>query len=209
MSADDYGTKVTEFLAQRENLTTALEIANHVENVRRLLVLRFWRAVEQKVRGHLARFPSWESEMSSDDDLFRVGGSEPGIFLRPKSLEIDPGYFAFKLGDGWGLFYGIFAAGHSEVTVTNLLKAASELPEYHAVKRDFPDDGWGHQWIIGRYLDELSDRKKLSENENLVRLSDGTALADKAAGCILQLFDARLAAVESLNALLAKPTQQR
>jgi hypothetical protein len=203
MSLSDYEKKVTEFLIRPENLPAALEVADHILEVKRLLVLEFWRAVADRVRGSIVQFPAWVMRLDTDDKLFR-GTGEPGITLQPKVSNSDPGFFAFKLGDGAnsGVFYGIFCDGRRS---SELRSIAENLPEFRAVQEKietFPTQGWGG-WLIGRFLDELTNHKGLRENENIIRMSQGGALADRASEVFIDLFQTNAAEIESINVALA------
>lgn len=204
MSSNDYDTKVVEFLMQPENLRASLEVVDHVLEVKRLLVLKFWRIIGEKIQNAVAQYPNWAIQVNSDDKLFRATG-EPGIVILPRHPKSDPGYLAFKLGtDTTGTFYGIQCNGKR---LPDLRSMVVNLPEFQKTKEQFesfPSDNWGYYWLIGRYTSEVTNRKGLSENENIIRLSQGDSLAETVSTILLEMFQSNVVAVESINNALAK-----
>src|SRR5208282_372139 len=205
---NEYEAKVKEFLMEKENLAAALEVADHMQEVKRLLVLRFWHAVADDVQRRTEQMPTWMMLVDSDEKLQR-GTGEPGMYLEPKSRHSDPGYFAFKLGDGAdaGLFYGILCAGEKS---GELRAIAARLPEFRLLKEQldtFPTEKWGSDWLVGRYLDELTDRKAIRANENIKRLAQGNSLADSAAAAFVELVETYKDSVEAINGAIAKSAE--
>jgi hypothetical protein len=79
MSTGDYESAVMEFLRQPENLETALEIAERVQDLKVRLILDFWRTLRDKIRGE-RDLPGWCFEL--DTEMYKAAHWS-GLTLQP------------------------------------------------------------------------------------------------------------------------------
>lgn len=108
----DYEQSVVEFLAQSENLPTALEVARRVEQVKDHLQIRFWHMyrAEMERRLRTSDFAAdWQTKLTADKNLLKAWArcSINYIPAAKSRLQLAVSIEAGKSQWGCSLYYGL------------------------------------------------------------------------------------------------------
>lgn len=203
MSTTDYETAVINYLAQKENLGMAFEIAGIFGKVLDGQQIKFWRTLERKVKERLGGIEGWRVEAPQDDKMLleRWGGFDlepvgnmPRRYLKPKIQQE---------ADGNGLYFGIV---WSEET-----KGPPQLKEVSQLRNALEEQGYDTKRYADWWLGLGGKRVPwhLRGKEWCVRIADNDALEEEMADLFVVLFTGTKTLLEKANHALAEIREHR
>jgi len=190
-----YEDKIWDFLAQKENLPIAIEIADSIEKVKRRVGNGFWERVRPSLQRRLEEgglHGGWCQELKKDEEGFAFG-----ILLYPKPERDPVALFRYGLEEElekparYHIYQGIFPPSP---VPRALNKPVSDL------QSPLLDEGYEKSkgWTVWKYIRDFT-----SENEFVLTVADrGDEFASGVAENFWDFFDATRARVEKLNAAL-------
>ncbi len=199
MDRADYESAMINFLAQKENVRFAFEIADSIEAVKDALQLKFWHSLEVRVKEKLGILGEWECSLDSDEKLLRMNDCV-GMILRPArrmhSLYLRPRIEQDEKAKVW---YGI--GWSKEVRELPGLKQIGALRDRlmevgYDVENTY--DGW--------WLGIKETTWNLREKKWDLRIAEGDTLEDGIAASFVELFEDAKKLLEEINQALAKAT---
>lgn len=132
--------EMRQFLAQPENIRTAMEIARHVEKMRNDAHAAFWRKFEDLLRKRVAD-SSYNSSwyLTTSDKNFQNAWFNNSIapqlrMTHPSAVLLKVALEQNSLGNGYRLYYGI--------KWTHNRDHRTELPEYKALRSYLLGEGY-------------------------------------------------------------------
>ena len=194
----DYDEQVVEFLSQKENLRLALEVVEHIEDVKRKLRGGFWESLKTLLVAGLAKLAGGELwEVCSPDER----ESECMLWIPSKGIASDALVFGVGIGESnhggqTQLFYGIRSS--KDVSGTpGALKTIKGLQEELDKKKCEFGAAW---WPAWKWIDDLYPGDKWF----LVRLAENRdALITDVANLVLGLFEESSGALAKANGVVA------
>lgn len=191
----EYENKICDFLAKKENLPIAMEIADNIEKVMRRIGDGFWERLGASLQRRLEEanlHGSWRQEL----EKAKVGFVW-GIRLYPKPARDPETVFRYGLGEEEGkagryhIYQGICPPSPAPGAVK---KALSDL------QSPLLDEGYERSkgWPVWKYIRDFT-----SENEFIITVADtGDEFASAVIETFWDFFEATRADVEKLNAAL-------
>ena len=163
------------FLSEKENFKFALDVASHIDAVKKYLIISLWDKLYEKIskelREDIGNVKDWNLKQDNNMD-----GPFPGITLAPNSIT-NPVY-TYRIEKECNIYHGIVATKEDGLS-DHLLP----LPEFSCLLDNLKQMQFKRNdihWLGWRYSDcEYSDRDALLTEiaENSDNLSDRIAFA--------------------------------
>ncbi len=163
---DSYGEAIVEFLSDKDNLPLALDIADHVADVKLSINRQFWKEITRKFNEELKHESlGWTAFI---DDKKTLNGKCPGVSIRHNELK---GPFVFRVERWDHLYYGVYYPDDFEKPeeVSLQLPELQELKKLvdrlatHGVTKTDP------KWLRWAYVFEFSAARKFFEEAVAVK----------------------------------------
>jgi hypothetical protein len=198
----NYDDEVVAFLAEKENLPLALEVADRIESVKDMIQREFWVCLRDLLNKELEKsgYSNWQIDLTDEKELCKnyaqccirpKNGATTSLQLRV-AVEQEYGYGVYQL------YYGIQWNEEVDTLIQQPLvqKLLKDL-ESKQFKTELPS------WFLGwKYMDYYPRRKDFL----LKMAADKTAIVNAVSKDVWSLFKDHVDLITDVNMELIKST---